>query len=113
MTVVGYGAQIQVLRRACDMARKELDVSCELIDLRTILPWDSDTVAKVTFIHTNLCDFGRYYKVSLASFPGLYPSFCHLQYEERGRGEPGYEAESTSKGLGARLCMMFLYMYTN
>lgn len=53
VTVVGYGAQIQVLRHACDMARDELDVSCELIDLRTILPWDSDTVVK------SVCRTGR------------------------------------------------------
>ncbi len=47
MTVVGYGAQIQVLRKACDKAQEELGVSCELIDLRTIIPWDVDTVAEV------------------------------------------------------------------
>ncbi len=47
VTVVGYGAQIQVLRKACDMAQEELGVSCELIDLRTIIPWDVDTVAEV------------------------------------------------------------------
>ncbi len=47
MTVVGYGAQIQHLRKACTMAREELDVSCELIDLRTLLPWDTETVANV------------------------------------------------------------------
>lgn len=47
VTLVGYGAQIQVLRAVCDMASKELGVSCELIDLRTIVPWDVDTVAKV------------------------------------------------------------------
>ena len=29
------------------MAREELGVSCELIDLRTILPWDEKTVAEV------------------------------------------------------------------
>ena len=36
----------QVLQRACDMAKENLDVSCELIDLRTILPWDIDTVVQ-------------------------------------------------------------------
>ena len=45
--MVGYGAQIQILRKACDMAREELGVSCELIDLRTILPWDEETIIKV------------------------------------------------------------------
>lgn len=47
VTVLGYGAQIQVLRKACEMAKEELGISCELIDLRTIIPWDVDTVAEV------------------------------------------------------------------
>lgn len=33
------------------MAQDKLGVSCELIDLQTILPWDSETVCKVTFTH--------------------------------------------------------------
>eukprot|EP00282_Hemiselmis_andersenii_P011419 CAMPEP_0114127380 /NCGR_PEP_ID=MMETSP0043_2-20121206/10344_1 /TAXON_ID=464988 /ORGANISM="Hemiselmis andersenii, Strain CCMP644" /LENGTH=403 /DNA_ID=CAMNT_0001220451 /DNA_START=112 /DNA_END=1323 /DNA_ORIENTATION=+ len=44
ITVIGYGAQMGVLRRAVDRAEAELGVSCELIDLRTLLPWDRDTV---------------------------------------------------------------------
>ncbi len=44
VTVVGYGAQVHVLAKACDLARDKLGVSCELIDLRTLLPWDQDTV---------------------------------------------------------------------
>ena len=48
VTVLGYGSQIQILRQACEMAQSELGVSCELIDLRTILPWDEDTVIQVS-----------------------------------------------------------------
>ena len=48
VTLVGYGAQVQVLREVCDMAREQLGVSCELVDLRTILPWDLETVAQVS-----------------------------------------------------------------
>lgn len=44
VTVLGYGSQFHVLRAACDMAKEKLGVSCELIDLRTIYPWDEDTV---------------------------------------------------------------------
>lgn len=30
------------------MAQEKLGVSCEVIDLQTILPWDIETVCKVT-----------------------------------------------------------------
>ncbi|CAG8453454.1 4884_t:CDS:2, partial [Acaulospora morrowiae] len=47
VTVVGYGSQIYVLENAIQMAEKAIPgLSCELIDLRTLLPWDVDTVAK-------------------------------------------------------------------
>lgn len=44
VTLVAYGAQVHVLNKACTMAEEQLGVSCELIDLRTILPWDVATV---------------------------------------------------------------------
>lgn len=50
VTVVGWGTQIHVLRDVCKMANDQLGVSCELIDLRTILPWDEDTVFKVILL---------------------------------------------------------------
>ncbi|KAG5192124.1 thiamine diphosphate-binding protein [Tribonema minus] len=45
VTVVGWGAQLRVLAEGCDMARARDGISCELIDLRTVLPWDAATVA--------------------------------------------------------------------
>ena len=36
-----------MLREAAKMARDKLDVSCEVIDLRTIVPWDEETVIEV------------------------------------------------------------------
>lgn len=45
VTIVGWGAQLRTLQKACDLAAKE-GISCELIDLRTILPWDSDTIIR-------------------------------------------------------------------
>ena len=47
MTIVGWGTQIHVLRDMCKLVKDELGVSCELIDLKTIIPWDEDTVIKV------------------------------------------------------------------
>ncbi len=44
ITLLAWGAQMEYLEKASDMAEKE-GVSCELIDLRTILPWDVETVA--------------------------------------------------------------------
>ena len=46
VTVVGWGGQLKVLEKACDMAQQQLGVSCELIDLQTILPWDFETIEK-------------------------------------------------------------------
>lgn len=43
ITIVAWGAQIPVIEQAADMAEKD-GVSCELIDLRSLLPWDRDTV---------------------------------------------------------------------
>ena len=45
VTVVGWGAQLRVLENACDMAEQH-GISCELIDLRTLMPWDVDAVCQ-------------------------------------------------------------------
>lgn len=44
ITLVGWGAQIHQLHRAAKMALQD-GISCEVIDLRTLLPWDLETVA--------------------------------------------------------------------
>ncbi|KAJ2692706.1 hypothetical protein H4218_006292 [Coemansia sp. IMI 209128] len=47
VTVVGYGAQMYALENAIQMIERDMPgVTCELIDLRTILPYDADTVAE-------------------------------------------------------------------
>ncbi|KAK2570608.1 2-oxoisovalerate dehydrogenase subunit beta [Acropora cervicornis] len=46
VTLVGWGTQVHVLREVCKMAKEELGVSCELIDLQTIIPWDEETIIK-------------------------------------------------------------------
>lgn len=47
VTLVGWGTQVHVLLEVAKIAQEKLGVSCEVIDLRTILPWDSDTICKV------------------------------------------------------------------
>lgn len=44
VTIIGWGTQVHVLREVCQLAQDKLNVSCELIDLMTILPWDKETV---------------------------------------------------------------------
>jgi 2-oxoisovalerate dehydrogenase E1 component beta subunit len=44
ITLLAWGAQMEVIEQAAEMAEKA-GVSCELIDLRTIVPWDIETVA--------------------------------------------------------------------
>ena len=46
VTVVGWGGHLQVLEQACDMAKEQAGISCELIDLQTIIPWDVETIAQ-------------------------------------------------------------------
>ena len=43
ITIVAYGMQIRQVRMAVKRA-EEIGISCEIIDLRTILPWDQETV---------------------------------------------------------------------
>uniref|UniRef100_A0A8C8VNU1 2-oxoisovalerate dehydrogenase subunit beta, mitochondrial n=1 Tax=Pelusios castaneus TaxID=367368 RepID=A0A8C8VNU1_9SAUR len=46
VTLVAWGTQVHVIREVATMAQEKLGVSCEVIDLRTILPWDTETVCK-------------------------------------------------------------------
>merc|ERR1719330_53530 len=44
VTVLGWGGQLRTLQKACTLAKQEYGISCELIDLQTIVPWDVDTI---------------------------------------------------------------------
>ncbi|WP_192022695.1 alpha-ketoacid dehydrogenase subunit beta [Shewanella sp. WPAGA9] len=44
ITLLGWGAQMEILEKAAKMADKD-GISCEIVDLRTLSPWDVDTVA--------------------------------------------------------------------
>lgn len=45
ITLVGWGNQVGTLQQAANEVEEE-GISCEVIDLRTLLPWDVDTVAE-------------------------------------------------------------------
>ncbi|KAF5395820.1 hypothetical protein PHET_11172, partial [Paragonimus heterotremus] len=44
ITLIAWGTQVHVLLDTAALAAEKLGVSCEVIDLRTILPWDEETV---------------------------------------------------------------------
>lgn len=44
VTLIGYGTQLYYLEAAARLAKSKLGVDCEIIDLRTISPWDRQTV---------------------------------------------------------------------
>lgn len=44
ITVLAWGAQMEIVEEAAKMAAKK-GISCEVIDLRTLAPWDVETVA--------------------------------------------------------------------
>ncbi|XP_054003251.1 2-oxoisovalerate dehydrogenase subunit beta, mitochondrial isoform X3 [Hylaeus anthracinus] len=46
VTLVGWGTQVHVLLEVADLVQEKLDVSCEVIDLVSILPWDAELVCK-------------------------------------------------------------------
>jgi len=43
ITLLAWGAQMEIIEKAAEMAATD-GISCEIIDLRTILPWDIETV---------------------------------------------------------------------
>ncbi|KAL5265516.1 hypothetical protein ACHWQZ_G006288 [Mnemiopsis leidyi] len=46
VTMIGWGTVVHVLLEVAQMAHDELGVSCEVIDLQTIMPYDSETIEK-------------------------------------------------------------------
>ncbi len=45
ITLLAWGAQVEVIEMAAAMAEKD-GISCEIIDLRSLLPWDRETVTQ-------------------------------------------------------------------
>jgi len=45
ITLLAWGAQMEMVEKASELAEKE-GISCEIIDLRSIAPWDVETVVE-------------------------------------------------------------------
>lgn len=45
VTVLAWGAQMEVVQKAAELAGQQ-GISCELIDLRSLAPWDTERVAE-------------------------------------------------------------------
>lgn len=44
ITLVAWGGQVHVAMEAAQLAQEKLGITCEIIDLQTVLPWDEKTV---------------------------------------------------------------------
>ena len=44
VTLIAWGTQLHVMREVAQLAQEKLGVSCEVIDMVSILPWDTETV---------------------------------------------------------------------
>ncbi|KAK9505702.1 hypothetical protein O3M35_009693 [Rhynocoris fuscipes] len=46
ITLIAWGTQVHVLSEVAKIAKEKHNISCEVIDLMTILPWDAQTIYK-------------------------------------------------------------------
>jgi len=44
VTIVAWGTQVHVVKEVAQIVKEKMNVSCEVIDLRTIVPWDYETI---------------------------------------------------------------------
>ena len=65
VTIVSYGQPMYTCAAAVEAAEKDFGVTCELIDLRTIYPWDRETVldsvrktGRAIVVHESMANLG-------------------------------------------------------
>lgn len=54
VTLVAWGTQVHVALEAAQMAKEQLGVSTEVIDLATIQPWDEDHIVQASRLMESL-----------------------------------------------------------
>jgi 2-oxoisovalerate dehydrogenase E1 component beta subunit len=50
ITILAWGTQVHVVKEVAQIVKEKMNISCEIIDLRTIVPWDFETVCNVIII---------------------------------------------------------------
>ncbi len=76
ITLLAWGAQVEIIEKAAAMA-EEMGVSCEIIDLQSILPWDVETICE------SVCKTGRLLINHEAPLTGGFASEIAATVQER------------------------------
>jgi 2-oxoisovalerate dehydrogenase E1 component beta subunit len=76
ITLLAWGAQVEIIEKAAVMAQ-EIGVSCEVIDLQSILPWDVETICE------SVCKTGRLLINHEAPLTGGFASEIAATVQER------------------------------
>jgi 2-oxoisovalerate dehydrogenase E1 component beta subunit len=76
ITLLAWGAQVEIIETAAVMA-EEIGVSCEIIDLQSILPWDVETICE------SVCKTGRLLINHEAPLTGGFASEIAATVQER------------------------------
>lgn len=100
ITLIGWGTQVHVLQEVAEMAKQELKVDCEVIDLVSILPWDKATVCEVSVNRTGI----SYLNIQFPLLNNLLNVYISNQQsvKKTGRVIVAHEAPLTN-GFGAEL----------
>ena len=83
ITIISYGHPLYVCSSAIAAAEKDFDISAELVDLRTLYPWDRETVLKsvqktgrAIVVHESMANAGVGAEVAATIQEG---AFLHLE----------------------------------
>lgn len=94
LTIVAWGTQVHVAKEVAQMAQEQLNVSCEVIDLVTIAPWDFETICNSVaktgrLMITHEANFTQGFGAEIAAFRE-----CFLNLEAPIERVTGYDIPS-------------------
>ncbi|KAJ2977870.1 hypothetical protein NUW58_g7674 [Xylaria curta] len=83
VTIISYGQPLYTCQAALQKAEQDLGISVELIDLRTVYPWDRETVlasvrktGRCMVVHESMVNAGIGAEVSAVDPKGMRKRFC-------------------------------------